>query len=65
MKHLKKITRTQPAPADGIQDFICFAATALNAFLTLIGGTLPATTFIGDKCIIPVANDTGGGDTTV
>ena len=64
MKHLNKITRIQPAPADGIQDFVCFAATALNSFLTLIGGALPATTFIGDKCIIPTANDTGTTNTT-
>jgi hypothetical protein len=66
VKHLTKITKTKPAPADGIQDFLCFAAEALNSFLTLIGGTLPVTTFVEGKCIIPVANDTGsGGDATI
>ncbi len=63
MKHLKKISQVQPAPADAVQDFLCFAAEALNAFLSVIGGTLPITTYVEDKCIIPVANDSGG-DTT-
>jgi hypothetical protein len=64
VKHLTRITRKQPAPADGVQDVICFAAQALNAFLTIIGGALPITTYVEDKCAIPVANDSGTtGDT--
>ena len=64
MKHLIKISRIQPAPADAVQDFLCFAAEALNAFLSIIGGALPVTTYVQDKCAIPVANDTTGGNTT-
>jgi len=63
VKHLTKITRIQPAPADAVQDFICFAAEALNAFLIIIGGALPITTYVSNKCIIPVANDPSGGGT--
>ncbi len=59
MKHFNKITRIQPAPADAVQDFLCFAAQALNSFLTIIGGALPVTTYVEDKCIIPVANGSG------
>ena len=60
MKHFNKITRIQPAPADAVQDFLCFTAQALNAFLALIGGTLPSTVFIENKCAIPTANGDGG-----
>lgn len=63
MKHLTRITKSQPAPADALQDFLCFTAQALNSFLTIIGGTLPITSFIGEKCLIPEANDTGGNTT--
>ena len=59
VKHLTRITQSQPAPADAIQDFLCFTAQALNSFLTIIGGTLPITSFIGEKCLIPEANDPG------
>lgn len=61
MKHLTRITQSQPAPADALQDFLCFTAQALNSFLTIIGGTLPITTFIGEKCLIPTPNDSGTG----
>lgn len=64
MKHLTRISQIKPAPADGVQDILCFAAEALNAFLTIIGGVLPVTTFVGDKCAIPVANDPSGGEST-
>lgn len=63
MKHLTRITQSQPAPADALQDFLCFTAQALNSFLTIIGGTLPITSFIGEKCLIPEPNDTGGNTT--
>ena len=64
MKHLTKISQIKPAPADGVQDFLCFAAEALNAFLTIIGGALPVTTYVESKCAIPVANESGTGDDT-
>ncbi len=59
MKHLTRITQAQPVRADALQDFLCFSAQALNAFLTIIGGVLPFTTYVEGKCIIPVANDPG------
>lgn len=59
MKHLTRITKTQPAPADALQDFLCFTAQALNAFLTILGTALPVTSFIGEKCLIPTPNDPG------
>lgn len=61
MKHLTRITQSQPVRADALQDFLCFSAQAVNAFLSIIGGVLPFTTFIGEKCIIPVSNDPGTG----
>lgn len=64
VKHLNRISKIQPVPADAVQDFVCFGAQALNAFLSLIGGILPFTTYIEDKCAIPVANDPGSGTTT-
>lgn len=57
VKHLTRITKTQPAPADAVQDFLCFTAQALNAFLTIIGGALPVTSYIEEKCLIPTPND--------
>lgn len=59
MKHLNRISKTQPVRADAVQDFVCFTAQALNAFLTLIGGILPFTTYVEQKCAIPVPNDSG------
>jgi len=47
--------------ADAVQDFICFTAQGLNAFLTLIGGVLPFTAFLEQKCAIPTPNDPGTG----
>lgn len=57
MKHLTRITQSQPVRADALQDFLCFSAQAVNAFLSIIGGVLPFTTFIEEKCVIPVPND--------
>jgi len=57
VKHLTRITKSQPASADAMQDFLCFTAQALNSFLTIIGGTLPITTFIEEKCILPTPNE--------
>lgn len=57
MKHLTRITQSQPASADAMQDFICFTAQALNSFITIIGGMLPITTFIEDKCALPTPNE--------
>lgn len=59
MKHLTRITQSQPAQADTLQDFLCFTAQALNSFLTIIGGALPITSYIGEKCLIPEANNSG------
>ena len=57
MKHLTRISQTQPVRADAVQDFICFTAQSINAFLTIIGGVLPITTYIEEKCRIPTPND--------
>lgn len=61
MKHLTRMSKTQPVRADAVQDFICFTAQGINAFLSLIGGILPFTAFIEQKCAIPVPNDPGTG----
>ncbi|MBX3177143.1 MAG: hypothetical protein KF886_07280 [Candidatus Hydrogenedentes bacterium] len=61
MKHLTRMSKTQPVRADAVQDFICFTAQGINAFLSIIGGLLPFTTFIEQKCAIPVPNDPGSG----
>ena len=62
MKHVTRVTKTQPVRADAVQDFICFTAQGLNAFLTLIGGVLPFSTFIEQKCVIPTPNDPGADE---
>ena len=59
MKHLTRITQAQPAQADTLQDFLCFTVQALNSFLTIIGGALPITSYLGEKCLIPTSNGTG------
>lgn len=64
MKHLTRITQSQPASADAMQDFLCFTAQALNSFITIIGGMLPFTTFIEEKCVLPTPNDPGTDTTT-
>jgi hypothetical protein len=61
VKHLTRITQSQPASADAMQDFVCFTAQALNSFITIIGGVLPLTTFIEEKCALPTPNDSGNG----
>lgn len=63
MKHLTRITQSKPVSADAIQDFLCFTAQALNSFLTIIGGALPITSYIGEKCLIPEANNNGSNTT--
>ncbi len=59
MKHLIRMSKSQPVRADAVQDFICFTAQGLNAFLSIIGGVLPFTTFLEQKCAIPTPNDPG------
>ena len=64
VRHLTRITQIQPVRADAVQEFICFTAQAINAFLTIIGGTLPFTTYIEQKCDIPTPNNPGTDTTT-
>jgi len=61
VKHLIRMSKSRPVRADAVQDFICFTAQGLNAFLSLIGGVLPFTTFLEQKCAIPTPNDPGTG----
>lgn len=64
MKHLTRITKAQPVHADAVQDFICFSAQSINAFISIIGGLLPFTTFIEEKCAFPTPDGAGTGTET-
>ncbi len=62
MKHVRIISSARLAPAALWQEIVCTVAQGINTFLGFLGGSLPVTTYVEDKCDIPVPNE--GASTT-
>jgi hypothetical protein len=54
VKHIARISK-HPKQGAAWQEVICMVSVTVNLIMTAFGGTSPFTSFIEEKCDIPVS----------